>query len=101
MGQIASLIHGRTLLDLGMIDSFGKVLSEDTKWKRARWIASPFSLGPVLQVRIDNRMWLVFANMIVSSALGALASCFCYGPRINTRSDADLHVGLTRSSALA
>ena len=101
MGQITSLTHGGTLLDLGLIDSFGNVLSEDTKWKRARWIASPISLGPVLQVPIDNRMWLAFANMIVSLALGALASCFCYGPRINTGSNAGLYVGLTLSSALA
>jgi len=59
------------------------------------------SLGPVRQVQIDSRTWLVLANMIVSSALGALASCFCYGPRINTRSNAGLYVGLTLSSALA
>ena len=41
---------------------------------------------------------LVFANMIVSLALGALASYFCYGPRINTRSTAGLYGGLTLSS---
>jgi hypothetical protein len=52
--------------------------------------ASPFSLGPVLQVEIDSRAWLVFANMIESLALGALVSCFCYGPCINTRSNAGL-----------
>jgi hypothetical protein len=85
-------------MDLGMIDSFGNVLSEDTKWKRAS--VSPSLLGPVL-VQVDNRTWLVFANMMLSSALGALASCFCYGPRINTRSNADLYVGLTLSLALA
>ena len=101
MGQIASLTHGSTLLDLGMIDSFGNVLSEDTKWKRAGWIASPSSPGPLLQVEIDRRTWLVFANMIISSELGVLASCFCYGARINTRSNAGLYVGLTLSSALA
>ena len=84
-----------------MIDSFGNVVSEDTKWKRASWIASPFSLSPVLQVEIDSRTWLVFTNMIVSSALGALASCFFYDPRINTRSNASLYVGLTPSAALA
>ena len=84
-----------------MIDSFGNVVSEDAKWKRARWIASSFSLGPVLQVEIDSRTWLVFANLIVSSALGALASCFCYGSRINARSSAGLYVGLTLRAALA
>ena len=55
----------------------------------------------VTQVEIDSRTWLVFANLIVSSALGALASCFCYGSRINTRSNAGLYVGLTLSAALA
>jgi hypothetical protein len=71
VGRIASLTHRRTLPDLGMIDSFGHVLSENTKWKRARCIASPFSLRPVLQVRIGSRTWLVFANMIVSSERNA------------------------------
>ena len=75
-----SLTHGRTLLDLRMIDSFGNVLSEDIKWKRARWIASLFSLSPVRQVQIDSRTWLVLANMIVSSALGALHRAFAMVP---------------------
>ena len=55
----------------------------------------------VTQVEIDSRTWLVFANLIVSSALGALASCFCYGSRINARSSAGLYVGLTLRAALA
>ena len=38
-------LPSRTLLALGIIGSFGNVLSEDTKWKRVRWIASPSSLG--------------------------------------------------------
>jgi hypothetical protein len=53
---------------------------------------------PCNSSQIDSRTWLVFANVIVSSAFGALALCFCYGPRINTRSNAGLYVGLTLSS---
>jgi hypothetical protein len=100
MGRIASLTHRRTLPDLGMIDSFGNVLSEDTKWKRARWIASPFSLGPVLRVRIDSRTWLVFANMIVSSEWNAGIVLLLWSPH-QYQSNAGLYVGLTLSSTLA
>jgi hypothetical protein len=63
-----------------MIDSFGNVVSEDAKWKRARWIASSFSLGPVLKVEIVNRTSLVFANLIASSTLERWPRAFAMVP---------------------
>jgi hypothetical protein len=47
MSQIVSLIRRRVLLDLGMIDSFGNVASEDIKWKQTRWTASPYVRYPL------------------------------------------------------
>jgi len=63
-----------------MIASFGHVLSEDIKWKRASWIALPFSLDPVLQVQIDGRTPLVFANIVASSAIGSASVLLLWSP---------------------